>query len=203
MGPPALASVDAGVIDVTALTGFEHRVGELGLQDVVSVLLPVLAWSPVGGQERWPTRPPPFATASIGAAGVPADADRLRCGVRRRPAGLEPQPPVAVGGSHGRRARLTHGAVTRHCVAHAGCPVSRRSRTRRASANSAVTSTGPERSRQSTADHSERRLAEMPRAGYPQRIHSCVLHVRWITLDDLRRRRRIPAWERLQGDVWG
>jgi nucleotide-binding universal stress UspA family protein len=120
------------------------RVAVAEARRVGALLLPVLAWSPVGGEVAYRRGPcPPLLRVWEQMAG-----ERMRTAFDEayggRPAGLELQPLVVrappgpalveiagrrtdllvVGsGAHGRIARFTHGAVTRYCVAHARCPV--------------------------------------------------------------------------------
>ncbi|MDH6576913.1 universal stress protein [Kitasatospora sp. MAP5-34] len=109
-----------------------------------AVLVPVLAWTPVGGEPAYRTHPcPPLAelweqaarerleAALTEAFGDSPAAVRIEPLVVRGEAGPvltaiadRPGDLLVVGtGRRGRLARLLHGSVSRHCLAHATCSV--------------------------------------------------------------------------------
>ncbi|MEV4613219.1 universal stress protein [Kitasatospora sp. NPDC049258] len=119
-----------------------HAVAEAERRD--AVLVPVIAWTPPGGEAAYRNRPcPPLAKLWEQAA-----ADRLDAAVARAlggyPAGLRTEPVVIRGevgpalveiadrpddllvvgtGRRGSLRRLLHATVGRHCVARAACTV--------------------------------------------------------------------------------
>jgi nucleotide-binding universal stress UspA family protein len=134
-----IAGVSGSVRNLAALRVAVNEARRAG-----AVLLPVLAWSPVGGEMAYRRGPcPPLLRVWEQMAG-----ERMRTAFDEAfggdPAGLELHPLVVrappgpalveiaarstdllvIGsGAHGRLARFTHGAVTRYCIAHAHCPV--------------------------------------------------------------------------------
>ncbi|MER8187204.1 universal stress protein [Kitasatospora sp. NPDC094015] len=109
-----------------------------------SILVPVIAWTPPGGEAAYRTRPcPPLARLWERAA-----AERLDAAVARAiggyPAGLRVEPVVIRGevgpalleiadrpddllvvgaGRRGRLSRILHSSVARRCLARAACTV--------------------------------------------------------------------------------
>jgi len=110
-----------------------------------AVLVPVLAWHPVGGEFAYRSRPcPPLLAVWEQAARKRLDTAFEQCfggypaDLRIHPAVVRDEQPghalvqiadrpgdvLVVGtGRQGRLARLFHGAVSRHCLAHARCAV--------------------------------------------------------------------------------
>jgi nucleotide-binding universal stress UspA family protein len=134
-----IAGVSGSVRSLAAL-----RVAVNEARRAEAVLLPVLAWSPAGGEIAYRRAPCPpllefweqsacqqMRTAFDEAFGGEPAAVELHPLVVRAPpgaalveiAGRSTDLLVVGGGGHGRIARLTHGGVTRYCIAHARCPV--------------------------------------------------------------------------------
>jgi nucleotide-binding universal stress UspA family protein len=110
-----------------------------------AVLVPVLAWHPVGGEFAYRSHPcPPLLAVWEQAARKRLHAAFEQCfggypaGLRIHPVVVRDEQPghalvrvadraadvLIVGtGRRGRLARLFHGSVSRHCLAHARCAV--------------------------------------------------------------------------------
>ncbi|MDH6137825.1 nucleotide-binding universal stress UspA family protein [Kitasatospora sp. MAA4] len=109
-----------------------------------AVLVPVLAWTPVGGEPAYRAHPcPPLAKLWEQRAADQLDAV-LAQALGGRPAGVRIEPMVVRGeagpvlaqvadrpddllvvgtGRRGTLARILAGSVSRYCLAHAACPV--------------------------------------------------------------------------------
>lgn len=110
-----------------------------------AVLVPVLAWHPVGGEFAYRSHPcPPLLAVWERAARKRLDTAFEQClggypaGLRIHPVVVRDEQPghalvqmadraddmlIVGAGRRGRVARLFHGSVSRHCLAHARCAV--------------------------------------------------------------------------------
>ncbi|HUA28101.1 MAG TPA: universal stress protein [Streptosporangiaceae bacterium] len=109
-----------------------------------AVLVPVLAWTPPGGELADRSRPSPYlrkvwrdaawqrfwAAVDLGLGGIPDDLAFQPAVVRGEPGqvltGVASQPDDLLVIGAGRRGALAHAVscrVSRYCVAHAACPV--------------------------------------------------------------------------------
>jgi nucleotide-binding universal stress UspA family protein len=134
-----IAGVNGSVRSLAAL-----RVGAAEAQSAGAELLPVLAWSPAGGEAAYIRSPCPallqiweqdardrLSTALDEAFGpVPDEMVVHPVTVRGAPGpslvGIADRPDdlLVVGcGGWGRLGRTVHGSVSRYCLAHARCPV--------------------------------------------------------------------------------
>ena len=92
-------------------------------------LVAVLAWSPVGGENRLPPCPLPTTARPMAPASSKHTGQRLRRRLGRPSAesgahvGPRARRRRSHSGAHRRPARLRHGSVSRYCLAHAHCPV--------------------------------------------------------------------------------
>jgi nucleotide-binding universal stress UspA family protein len=128
---------------LSSLAALRHAVAEARRLD--AVLVPVLAWHPVGGEFAYRSHPcPPLLDLWERTARKRLDTAFEQCfggypaGLRIRPTVVRDEQPghalvqladrpgdvlIVSTGRQGRLARLFHGSVSRYCLAHAHCAV--------------------------------------------------------------------------------